>query len=212
MEFLHYSDTQLEDVIDKGLAQCSDDSWLMDLEEFVPVASCGDQSEFETDFSDYSPKLESDDGEATFMFAPHEDDQVASYVVIDDTHVPACDDTQFVNIKSEENSDCESVSQLSVASSSSSLDSQKTLKLDTKEKPKRKQTKRTKRVYNDKIKHQNKVAAIKYRQRKKEEFEVQESLLDEETNRNLALKQEIKELKMQIKIIKRLMEKQVVKQ
>lgn len=71
----------------------------------------------------------------------------------------------------------------------------------------KKKAKRPKRINDDRLKLQNKVAAIKYRQRKKQEQEDIGEKVRLEEEKNMLLKTKVQELEVQIKVIKELVGK-----
>lgn len=72
---------------------------------------------------------------------------------------------------------------------------------------KKKKTRRPKRINDDRLKMQNKIAAIKYRQRKKQEQEDIDGQIRQEEEKNKLLKTKVQELEVQIKVIKELVGK-----
>ncbi|KAJ6217878.1 hypothetical protein RDWZM_009035 [Blomia tropicalis] len=69
---------------------------------------------------------------------------------------------------------------------------------------------RTKRVQNERVKNQNKVAALKYRQKKKDEIGSLDYRLSFEEERNQRLKSQVEEYTVNINVLKELLQKFLV--
>jgi len=96
-----------------------------------------------------------------------------------------------VNTRKRKVSDISDVSSVSVASA-----------------PKRRRkARRNRRVQDERVKNQNKVAAMKYREKKKTEKETMEELMEIEVNKNTKLKASVEELKVNIDVLKELLGK-----
>jgi hypothetical protein len=94
------------------------------------------------------------------------------------------------------------LSDISTASSCASNDT-----IVTAPKPKRRKARRTKRVQDDRVKDQNKVAAMKYRHKKKVEKDSLEDILGMEEEKNGKLKASVEELQVNIEVLKELLGK-----
>lgn len=74
--------------------------------------------------------------------------------------------------------------------------------------PKRRKPRRnTRRIQDERVKNQNKVAAMKYRLKKKDEKETLDDLLQIEVDKNTKLKGSVEELKVNIDVLKELLGK-----
>ena len=74
--------------------------------------------------------------------------------------------------------------------------------------PKRRKTaRRTKRVQDDRVKNQNKVAAMKYRRKKRDEKIDLDDIVEVEEEKNKKLKASVEELKVNIDVLKELLGK-----
>lgn len=207
MDLINYNDTQLENII-------------------LNSDFCGgeyDNPWAENEFEDLLKDIvlnQVQPSEPTAEIVPAEIKSELSPCVVSETDVAnyeevyACsDESESVSSESTEldNFDTESAHSYCTESSSSTrkrkLSGASTSSSVSSAAPKRRKTRRSKRVQDDKVKNQNKVAAMKYRKKKKDEKDGLDEVLEAEEEKNRKLKASVEELKVNIDVLKELLGK-----
>lgn len=218
IDLINYNDSQLEEIIlDSGLCSPADDSSLnlpkteFDFEEFLKSLQV--ELKKEPEFA-VEIKKESESSSIDYVFPnifdvePH----VVSYEEVFSYEDAAKSPSVTTEDFELDSADLDSVRSFVTDSSSSTLKR----KLDDDDDnysspesaPRRKRaTRRTRRVQDERVKNQNKVAAMKYRRKKREEKVDMDQLLDIEEERNKKLKSEMEEVKVNIDVLKELLGK-----
>lgn len=202
-DWINWSDSQLEDLIYSS-SLCDDLNSLSfaglgDLD--CPFAAIGDSSQHHTDTHQLEP---------TSLFEPPTESDSIYYNVanFEEVYADHQSDLSCTSSEHDQLSDHESTQSFVTQSSFSSSTKRKASDLKNQTAKKRR---RAKRVLDERVKNQNKVAALKYRKKKREEKTEMEQLLKIEEDKNKQLNGQIDELRVQIDIIKELMGKHLSK-
>lgn len=221
LDLINYNDNQLENIIlNGGLVEAENPSWPIpenefDFDEFLKGLDLGlDRNKDKSLERPIEPKLEL--GMSTFFTNDSDinESEIANY-----EEVYTCEPSEeprsvishsdLTEYQSDDNSDNESVHSYSTQTTSSTLKRKISKDSDAESvAPKRKKTaRRNKRVQDERVKNQNKVAAMKYRKKKREEKSVLDVEMEAEEEKNKKLKASVEELKVNIDVLKELLGK-----